>query len=90
MDNTIEQIPTIKGFLAKHSENYAKGLAVGREKNSTIKGDEAYGAIKEAIDYYVTAALKAAIDKGGVTHNGWDWVPDEKSILNAYPLTNIK
>jgi hypothetical protein len=56
-------------------------------------------AIREIIEYHVTAALKAASenaekeDIGGPDRDG-TWKPyyiiNEKSIINAYPLNNIK
>jgi hypothetical protein len=54
-------------------------------------------AIREIIEYHVTAALKATIEKATIETKCYEFgdmdeyhVINKDSIINAYPLTNIK
>ena len=50
-----------------------------------------YGSMaREFARRHVTAALETAVQKGKITHDGYDWIIDQESILNSYPLENIK
>lgn len=71
------------------------------QNNTTHYADQEYSeynliiALKKFAEYHVTEALKAASEKAEIT---WDALPtigdfqiiDKESILNAYPLNNIK
>lgn len=82
----MEQVPTVKELIDKIDEDFYK-------KNSyylSISNPEKFAktiAIKFA-KLHVEAALKAATEKGK-TSNGTSIVLKD-SVLNSYPLENIK
>ena len=88
MDNTIEQIPTADEF----AENY--DLLYNEYQGCHIRLDELSRFAIEFAQLHVTQALKAASEKAITQDNSWglgvDTIVDKESILNAYPLTNIK
>jgi hypothetical protein len=80
----MEKIPTAEEFLRKNidyvlSENDCK--------------EDVENAMIEFAKLHVEAALKAAVINGELTHIKYtenDYCIDEKSIINSYPLENIK
>jgi hypothetical protein len=47
-------------------------------------------AMIEFAKLHVEAALEAAAKDAKIEHNGFDWIVDDKSIEDSYPLDNIK
>ncbi len=84
----MNNIPTAEEFI----EQYATWSVQDSPDTMTTVIDRAdcLEAMKEFAQLHVEAALKAAAEKGEITHNGYDWIVDEKSIINTYPKENIK
>jgi hypothetical protein len=90
MKETIEEklmsIPTAVEFVLNHYDGYLAG---------DYTPNEVYHIMIGFAKMHVEAALKAASENAIAKNNfsdygtGDTWV-DEKSILNAYPLNNIK
>jgi hypothetical protein len=72
----MEKIPTAQELLKEYHTNY------------DLQPEEAIEAMKKFAELHVKAALKAASEKGrsNLTIAGIE----KKSILEAYPLENIK
>lgn len=72
----MEKIPTSEEFLKQ--ERFPFGLTIH--------------AMEEFAKMHVTLALKAASEKASVyaDEGGYSEFVDEESILNSYPLENIK
>lgn len=62
------------------------------EGSMVILHEEALEEMIKFAQLHVKAALEAAVNKGDVyqTDEGYIRRTDENSILNSYPLTNIK
>jgi len=77
----MKQIPTAEEYLRNYVGN-----------NIIAYGDITHIMIEFA-KLHVEAALKAAVINGELTHIKYtenDYCIDEKSIINSYPLENIK
>ena len=82
-----DKLPTAKEFLR------SKGLA--DPKYIVIAGNNVIEYMKEYAKLHVKEALKQASEKAGMIWATTDFYDDRKiihkpSILNAYPLDNIK
>jgi len=78
-------LPTAEEFLSNTSM-LNKKLFPKKERDF----DQAVDRMKEFAKLHVEAALNKASKEAQLTGDGlYEWV-DEDSILNAYPLTNIK
>jgi hypothetical protein len=89
-------IPTAEEFLSTYSIEY------GDSKNNSraiVKASEATNALIEFAKLHVKSALEAAsdnatIDDIGSPNGDGEWmycgIVDKDSILNSYPLENIK
>lgn len=102
---TKKAIPTIEELLAKHSENANVALEAGRFEHSAIKASDAKAAFIEGIKLHVEAALTAGFLGAKLKVDWGDGDPEmqetydtgnvritvsKASILDAYPLSNIK
>lgn len=73
-------IPTAEEFLDKQEKGY---LMLDKKEFTSVMDN--YATLKAK--FHVKAALRAVADNDNVQRYG---EIDEDSILNAYPLTNIK
>lgn len=94
----MKKIPTAQEIMAKHSSNYKKTIELNEKPlfNLSINGHECINAMIEFAKLKVQEALEAVVknitceketcmgQETGVTY------VNEDSILNAYPLENIK
>ena len=85
----MEKIPTVEEFFFDYSvDSEYDNLSVN------CKQEIAYRALEFA-RLHVEAALKAASEKADVVYDGIsfgtpDYIVDVETILNSYPLKNIK
>ena len=78
-------IPTAEQLLKEGNEGYPLSIIIENLTSEQIIAD-----MIEFAKMHVTKALKAASEKA-ITEETWgDYHVDKKSILNAYPLENIK
>ncbi len=85
----MEKIPTAEEFLENHLEiSYFYDDKSGA---MVCYADDMQKAMIEFARLHVQAALEAASVKAELkeAYSGMVWI-DEESILNAYPLENIK
>ena len=85
----MSKIPTVEEFFKKYSDNTF--LSEGYYEY-LVEKDSFKEALIEFAKLHVQAALKEASKKAQVyaDEGGYSEFVDEDSILNAYPLTNIK
>jgi hypothetical protein len=94
----------VKRVIEEQPEEVGDNISNKPEKLSTAEefwykntgqsiNQEEYQAMIEFAKLHVEAALKAAVINGELTHIKYtenDYCIDEKSIINSYPLENIK
>ena len=82
-------IPTAKEFLKQVSPNDEFGLRI----NLGNSKKHIHEIMRRFAKLHVEAALKEASENADTIYRGYnfgDYIVDKESILNAYPLTNIK
>jgi hypothetical protein len=86
----MEKIPTARQYLLKNVDTAERGIDL-----SSIWTDAATQAMTEFAKLHVQAALEAAAENAKAREDPKDfgtgeiWV-DKSSIIEAYPLSNIK
>lgn len=96
----MNDTPTADDILSIIAPNYKVALDMGREKQVVIRGDRVKAAMIRYAKLKVEEALKEASKKATLTKETFEFgfpgstpditIVDKNSILNAYPLTNIK
>jgi hypothetical protein len=81
-----DKIPTVKEYVERFT---------GDDEDGYLRWDTVEHMCKEFARLHVEVALKAASEKATVNtepdYRGGEWsIVDTDSILNAYPLDNIK
>ena len=86
-----------KETLEEAAENYSKGWGENNDEKSFIAGAkwqaERMYSEEDMIEFaklHVEAALYVASERADLTDNGRFPYVDKASILNSYPLSNIK
>lgn len=99
----MSSILTAEEFLISKSQQYAKGIGNSFKNNETLECERliefAKFHVKEALkqvsekaefDNYNNSDTERRSKGKIISHNGWTYQIDKESILNAYPLENIK
>jgi len=87
MEEKSNVTPTAEKFLLLYPDEYYPGEVFGE---FAYKANVVYEAMVEFAKLHVKAALEAAARKAQGYHGAGDSNVDKDSILNAYPLENIK
>jgi hypothetical protein len=93
----MEKLPTAEEILSIICPSYKEALEISEQDSVMLKGDRVKAAMIRFAKLHLDAQAKAICDKVSLTdfaqeflQEGADDAIDKDSILNAYPLTNIK